>query len=166
MYCDTSARRSPLSIALRHQSNGEGDRVVFCVVRHSKGFPHLGTCLPVLPALQSLPPHSHSVGRLYTAGSPFSACPHRPRGAPSDVRGLYVLPYCSRQFHPLARSRPHPGHHSRYCGTRPTDRLDIPLRLPADHHRIGALVCIPTSPILGRATWHSALMDDRPPPRG
>jgi hypothetical protein len=102
----------------------------FCVARRTKGLSHLGTCLPVLPALHSLPPHSHSTGRLYTAGSTISARPHRPRGALSDV----ILPHCSRPFQPLAGSRPHPGHLSRHRGTRPADRLDIPLRLPTNHH--------------------------------
>jgi hypothetical protein len=39
-------------------------------------------------------------------GSPFPSRPRRLRGAPSDI-----LPHRSRPFHPLARSRPHPGHH-------------------------------------------------------
>jgi hypothetical protein len=30
----------------------------------------------------NLPPHSHSTGRPYTAGSPFPARPHRPHGGP------------------------------------------------------------------------------------
>jgi hypothetical protein len=65
-------------------------------------------CLPVLPALRSLPPHSHSIARLYTAGSPFSSRPHRSRGATSEVSGLHILPHCSRPFHSLARSLPIP----------------------------------------------------------
>jgi hypothetical protein len=61
----------PMSVAPRHQSNGEAGRTVFCVARRAEGLPHLGTCLPILPALQSLPPHSHSIGRIYTATAPF-----------------------------------------------------------------------------------------------
>jgi hypothetical protein len=113
------------------------------------------------------PPYSHSIWRLYTASIPLPARPHRPRGAPSDVSGLHVLPHCSRPIHPLARSRPHPGHHSRHRGTRPTNRLDIQLRLPADdHHRPGTSVRIHTLPIPGHAVWHSALADNRLRPRG
>jgi hypothetical protein len=96
-----------------------------CVARRAKGLTNLGTCLPVLPALQSLPPHSQSIGRLYTAGSPFSAHPHRPRGDTSDVSGLHILPNCSRPFHPLARGSLHPEYHSRYRGTRTTDWLEL-----------------------------------------
>jgi hypothetical protein len=94
----------PWSVAPRLQSNGKAGCTVFCVARRAKGLPHLGTCLPVLQVLQSLQPHSHSIGRLYTACSPFPACPHRPRGAPSDVSGLHVLLHCSQPFHPLVRS--------------------------------------------------------------
>jgi hypothetical protein len=88
-----------------------------------------------------LSPHSHSIGRHYTAGSPFSAHPHGPLGAPSDVSELHIVPRCSRPFHTLARSRRHPGHHRRHRGTRTTDRLNIPLQLPADHdYRTGTSV--------------------------
>jgi hypothetical protein len=45
-----------------------------------------------------------------------------------------------------------PGHHSRHRGTRPADRLDIPLRLSADNrHRPGKSVRISTFPIPGQA---------------
>jgi hypothetical protein len=90
------------------------------VARGAKGLPHLGTCLPILPAFQCLPPYSDSIGRLYTADSTFPACPHRPCGAPSDVST-----HSSRPPHPLAGSRPHRGYYSRHRGTRPADRLDI-----------------------------------------
>jgi hypothetical protein len=89
--------------------------------------PHLGTCLPALPAFQGLPPYSDSLGRLYTAGSTFPARAYGPRGTPPDVGRLHVLPHCSRPLHPLAGSRPYPGHHSRHRGTRSADRLDITL---------------------------------------
>jgi hypothetical protein len=133
----------------------------------AKGLPHLGTCLPVLPAFKSLLSHSDPVGRLYTAGSPRPARPHRPRGAASDVSRLHVLPHCSRPFHPLARSHPHSGYHSRHRGTCPTVHLDIRLRLPTDHHhRPGTPVRIPTVPVSGQAVWYTTLADHRPPPRG
>jgi hypothetical protein len=94
--------------------------------------------------------HSHSIGRLYTAGNQFLEGPHRRCGAPSEVSGLHILPHCSRPFHPLAGNCPHPGHHSRHSGTRSTDRLDISLRLPAyHHHRPGTSVRISTFPISG-----------------
>jgi hypothetical protein len=84
---------------------------------------------------------SHSIRRLYTAGSPFYTRPHSHRGTPSDVSTLRILPHCSRSFHPLAASRPHIGHHSRHRGPRLADRLDVPLRLSADyHHRPGTSV--------------------------
>jgi hypothetical protein len=35
----------------------------------AEGLPHLGKGLPVLPALESLTPHSHSIERLYASGS-------------------------------------------------------------------------------------------------
>jgi hypothetical protein len=81
--------------------------------------------LLVLPALQSRTLHSRSIGRIYIAGSPFSGRPHRPRGTPSDVGGLHILPHCSRPFHSLARS-----HHSRHSGMRLAVRMSIPFRLP------------------------------------
>jgi hypothetical protein len=71
--CDTSAGTSglrsssltapsvpvcPWSVSPRHQSSGEAGRTTFGVVRHADRLPHLGTCLPVLPLLQSLPPQS------------------------------------------------------------------------------------------------------------
>ena len=80
----------PRSVTLRHESNSEAGRTAFSVARRAEGMPHLGTCLPVLPAFQSLPPHSYSIGRLYTAGSPFPARAHRLCGAPSDVSGLHI----------------------------------------------------------------------------
>jgi hypothetical protein len=80
------------------------------------------------PASTPKPPATHSIGGRYAAGSPFPALLHRP----SDVSGLQILPYYSRPFHPLAGSRPHPGHHSRHRGTR-SHRLYIPLRLSANH---------------------------------
>jgi hypothetical protein len=49
-------------------------------------------CFPVLPALQSLTPQSHSIVRLYAAANLFSARPHRPRGAlPKSVDYKYCL---------------------------------------------------------------------------
>jgi hypothetical protein len=124
---------------------------------------------PVLasPASQSLPSHNHSIGRLYTASSTFPACTHRCCGTPSDVGGLHVLPHCSRPLYSLARSHPHPGHHSRHRGMCPADWLDISLRLPTDyHHWLGMSVRILAFLIPGQAVWHSALTDDRPPPCG
>jgi hypothetical protein len=122
IYCDTSAGRSrpyvpaplrlqvfrPRSVAPRHQGKGKAGRAAFCVARCAEGLPHLGQCLPVLQALQSLPPYSNSIGRLYHAGSPLSACPRRPRWAPSDVSRLHILPHCSRPLHPLASGYSHP----------------------------------------------------------
>jgi hypothetical protein len=156
----------PRSVARRHQSNGEGGQTTFFVANRAEGLPHLGTCLPVLPALQSLPSHSNSTGRFYPSGSPFSARPCTLRWALPNISSLHILPHCSRPLHPLARSHPHPGHHSRHRGTCPTGRLDIPLRFPADHNRPGMSVRIPTFPHPGQDVWHSTLADDRQPPRG
>jgi hypothetical protein len=87
---------SPSTICrTRHQSNGETGRAAFCVARRAEGLPHLGACLPVLPALQSLPPYSNSIGRLYLAGSPLSARPRKPGLSPSDVSRLHILPHRS-----------------------------------------------------------------------
>jgi hypothetical protein len=63
IYCDTSAGRSqphrapsvpvhPWSFAPCHQRNGEAGRTAFCVARRTEGMPHLGTCLPALPAFK------------------------------------------------------------------------------------------------------------------
>jgi hypothetical protein len=69
-----------------------------------------------------------------------------------DTSRLHILPHCSRPFDPLARRRPHPRHHSRHCGKRPTDQQDIPLRLSADHHhRPGTSVWISTLPLPDQA---------------
>ncbi|PNF24695.1 hypothetical protein B7P43_G17564 [Cryptotermes secundus] len=61
----------PRSVAPRHQSNSEAGRTAIRVARRSEGLPHLGTCLPVLSALQSLPSHTYSTGRLYTPAARF-----------------------------------------------------------------------------------------------
>jgi hypothetical protein len=136
------------------------------MARRTEGLPHLGTYLPTLPVFQSLPPHSNSFGRLHTAGGTFPACPHRPCGAPPNVGGLHMLPHCSRPFHPLAGSRPYPRHHGRHRGTRPTDGLDIPLRLSADHHhRPRTSVRVSTFSLPGQAMWHPTLTDNSPSPR-
>jgi hypothetical protein len=51
----------------------EAGRTACCVARCIEGLPHMGTGLPVLPGLQNYPPHSYSIRRLYTAGSPTSS---------------------------------------------------------------------------------------------
>jgi hypothetical protein len=112
----------PWSAALRHLNNGVAGRIAFCVARRTEGLLHMGTGLSVLSALQSHPPHSNSITRLYTASSPFSSRAHRHRGTPSDVSRLHILPHSGRPFHPLARSHPQPGHQSRNRGTRTADR--------------------------------------------
>jgi hypothetical protein len=84
----------PRLVAPGHQSKGEAGRPAFCVARRAEELPHLGTCLPVLPALQSPPPYSKPIGRHYPASSPFSARPRRPRWAPSDISSLHILPHC------------------------------------------------------------------------
>jgi hypothetical protein len=78
----------PRSVAPGHQNNGKAGREAFRVARRA-GLPHPGTCLPILPAVQSLPPYSNSIGRLYSTGSPLSARPHRPGWSPSDVSRLH-----------------------------------------------------------------------------
>jgi hypothetical protein len=69
----------PRSVAPRHQSNGETHRTAFCVARHTERLSHLGTGLPGLSALQSLPPHSYTYGRFHDSSSPFSSHPHGSR---------------------------------------------------------------------------------------
>jgi hypothetical protein len=71
-----SVRQRP--VATRHQSNSEAGRTVFRVARHTEILSHLGTGLPSLSTLQSLPPHCYSFGRLHNNTSPFSSLPHRP----------------------------------------------------------------------------------------
>jgi hypothetical protein len=124
VYCDTSTGRSrpyvpaPLRLQvfrsiheLPHPGNGVASLRAFRVAGRAKGLSQLGTCLPVLPAFQSLPSRGDPVGRHYTAGSPLPAhtrahtrthththkslshlpaLPHRPRGAASDVSRLHV----------------------------------------------------------------------------
>jgi cleavage and polyadenylation specificity factor subunit 1 len=86
-YCDTSAGRSrpcvpgPLWLQvfqsahdLSHpdtKATAKLCRAAFRVARRAEGLPHLDACLSVLPALQSLPPYSNSIGRLYPAGARF-----------------------------------------------------------------------------------------------
>jgi hypothetical protein len=62
--------RAP-SVAPRHQTNSEAGSKAFRVAKHTEGLTLLGTVLPGLLALQSLPPNSYSSGRLHTAGSRF-----------------------------------------------------------------------------------------------
>jgi hypothetical protein len=69
----------PQSVTPKHQRKGEDSRTAFCVAGRAEGLPHLGTGLPVLPALQNLLPHSHSIGPLYAASSPFPPRPRKPR---------------------------------------------------------------------------------------
>jgi hypothetical protein len=129
---------------------------------HAEGLSRLGTGLPSLPALQSLPPHSYSSGRLYAAGSPFPSCPYRPRGVTSNVSRLRIQPHCRWPLHALARSHTHHGHHRRNCGTGPTDRLDIPPRLPSNnHHRPGTPVWVTTLPLPGQIVRNSTFQDNR-----
>jgi hypothetical protein len=98
----------PRTVAPQHQSNTGAGRTAFRVARRTEGLLHLATGLQSLPALHSLPLHCYSSGRLYAAGRQFSACPHRPRRASSEVSKLHILPHRSRPLHGLARSHPHP----------------------------------------------------------
>jgi hypothetical protein len=104
------------------------------VARHSERLPHLGTVLPALSELQGLPTHRHLVGRLYIAGSPFPTRPRWPHWTPSVVSWIRVLPHSSRPLHALAGNHTSTGHHRRYRRASSTGRLDIPLRLPANHY--------------------------------
>jgi hypothetical protein len=89
----------PRSVAPRQQSNSEaGGGTAFRVARHTEGLPHVGTGLPSLPTLQSLPPHKYSTGRFQTTTSPFSSHPHRPRWTPSNVCRLHILPHFGNRF--------------------------------------------------------------------
>jgi hypothetical protein len=63
--------------------------------------------------------HSYASGRLHAACSPFSAHPYRPSGPSPNINRLPVLPNCGRPLHAIARSHPHPRHHSRNRGTCP-----------------------------------------------
>jgi cleavage and polyadenylation specificity factor subunit 1 len=119
IYWDTSAGKPwpyvPAPLRLRvfqsvHELSHPGTKATAKLVAQRfvwpEGLPNLGTGFPVLPAIQSLPPHSYPCGRLHAAGSPFFSRPHRPRGAPYDVSRLHTLPHCSRLLHALARSHP------------------------------------------------------------
>jgi hypothetical protein len=98
----------PCSAPLRHQNNGETGRIAFCVSRVQKDCQScqrttvtpLGDFTP--PTARFLYAHKDLVGRLPTSAGYCQ----------------YVLPHCSRPFHPLGRSRPHPGHHRRHSDTR------------------------------------------------
>jgi hypothetical protein len=156
----------PRSVSSRHKSNSEAGGTAFRVARHAEGLSHLDTGLPGLPALQSHPSHSCSNGRLDAAGSAFPSRPYRPRGAPSNVSRLRILPHCSWPLHALAWSHPHPGYHNRHHGTLLIDRLDIPLWLSADHHhRPGTSGWVATLWLPGQIVWNSTFPDNRPPSR-
>jgi hypothetical protein len=141
IYCDTSAGKPRLyvpgplrlqvfqsvhDVSSRHKDNSTAGCRTFRVARHPKRWLHLGTGLPGLPALQSIPPHSRSSGRLHAACSPFPARSRRPRGDSPNIGRPQVLPHCGRPFHALARSNSNPRHYSGDRGTRPRRRLDIP----------------------------------------
>jgi hypothetical protein len=134
----TSVPVSPQFVAPKHKGNGKAGRAVFRVARHTEGLSNVGTGLPSLPMLQSLPPHNYPLARFHAAGSPFSSYSRRPHRTASNVSWLHILSHCSRTLHTMARSHSYPGHHSRHCGMRSLDRLDLQFRLPADdHHRPG-----------------------------
>jgi hypothetical protein len=123
------------SVALRHESNG---CIAFCVARRPEGLlaaPEHGLTSPA-SAPKSLATQL-PIWRLYAAGRPFSSRPRRSRWVPSDVSRLHILSHCSRPYHPAIGSRPHPGHHSRYHGTRLTDPTGYP----------ASVVCRPSPPI-------------------
>jgi hypothetical protein len=135
IYCDTSARRSrpyiraPLLLQVfqsNHDLSHLGTKAMTKLVAQRFVWPGVQKdchiCGRACQSCQrsqrsSLPPHSHSIWRLYTTSSPFPARPQRPRRVPSDVNGLHTLPHCSRPFHPLARSCLYPGYHSRHQDT-------------------------------------------------
>jgi hypothetical protein len=124
IYCNTSAGKprphvsGPLRLQVfqsahdvspRHKGNSTAGRTTFRVGKHPEGLSHLDTSLPGLPALQGIPPHSHSSGRFQAACIPFPARKRRPRGASPNFGRLQVLPHYGRPFHPLARSNPNHG---------------------------------------------------------
>jgi hypothetical protein len=153
---------SPRSVAPRHQSDSEAGHTAFREARHTEGLPYLSTGLPGVPMLQTLPPHCYSTGRFHTTTSPSSSRPHRPIWTSFNVSRLHILPHCSRLLHSMARSHPHPGHHSRNHGTCPLDRLDIPFRLPTDHHhRPGTSVWVTTLPLPGQIMRNPTFSNDR-----
>jgi hypothetical protein len=179
IYCDASARRSQLYIPaplwlqvflsahdLLHPGTEAMVKLVAqgFVVRRAKGLPHLGMCLPVLPKLQSRLPHIHSIGWLYTTGSPLFSHPHRPRWATSNISGLHALLHCKSTISPGGQKS------SQSWTSQPTLwhtllTSQVSLQLPADHHHLpGMSVSISTFPIPAQFMWHSALVDNRPPP--
>jgi hypothetical protein len=109
----------PLSVAPKISKQRRS--TAFCVATHAEGLPHLGKGLPVMSARQNLPPHSHFIGRIYTAGSPFSSRPRRSRGVHSNISGLHIHSApLQPTVSPAGQKSSHPGHHSRHRGTPPT----------------------------------------------
>jgi hypothetical protein len=53
-------------LSLTGTSSSEAGRTAFRVAWHTEGLPHLGTGLPGLSAIKSLPPHSYCSGRFHT----------------------------------------------------------------------------------------------------
>jgi hypothetical protein len=154
----------PRSVAPRHQSNGEAGLAAFCVARRAE-LPHLGSCLPVLPALQSLPPHINSIGRLYPAGSSFSARTRRPRlPLPTSAGYIYCLTAVDRvtrwsEVIPIPDITADTVVRALLAGW--ISHLGCPQTITTDQGRQSESQLFQS---LARM-WHSALADDRTTPR-
>jgi hypothetical protein len=55
--------RRQISELEKLKSDSEDDRRTFCVAESAKGMEQLGMCLPVIPALQILPPRPYKVNK-------------------------------------------------------------------------------------------------------
>jgi hypothetical protein len=143
----------PRSVAPRHQSSSEVGRTMFREAKHTEGLPKIGTSLPVLSALQSLPSHSYNCGRLHTADTQNTELWRYLRAAPIrsfrwEIKccsslciastspclptGSSQPPYWTRPTARILLSTPRPAqiqpqHHRPFCYRRQLSRLDTPV---------------------------------------
>ena len=86
---------------------------------------------------------------------------HRNRRPTSDIGRLQILPYGSRPLFTLASSYSPAGHYDGDSRPSPAIRMDISLRMHANHHhRPGMAVRIAAVPFPGEHLWYPSLPHD------
>jgi hypothetical protein len=179
LYCDTSStkprpyvpsttyiRHATFPQPSRHQIDGQARLPTLRVASHPKRLPHLGPSLPTLPALQNLTPHHHSSRHFPPPSCPLLTRPHRPNRSSTILSRISILLDGGRSFHALARSLPHPRHHSRNSVTCPALWMDFTLWLSADHHDGPRTpVRVPIFPQPRKDVWGTTAQNDSLPSR-